>query len=106
MDIILLTSETNYVTKLGLRTLAIAARKLSLEEYRTVAQKLDEAAQSLHERDKAFAAAFDQIEVDLTLLGATGIEDKLQDGVQETIDVLRAAGIKVLSLFRAFIHRT
>lgn len=60
-----------------------------------MAQKLEEAAQSLHERDKALAKVFDEIEVDLTLLGATGVEDKLQDGVQETLGVLRAAGIKV-----------
>lgn len=35
------------------------------------------------------------IETDLELLGATGIEDKLQEGVPETISSLRAAGIVV-----------
>lgn len=31
----------------------------------------------------------------MTLLGATGVEDQLQDGVPETLESLRAAGIKV-----------
>ena len=34
-------------------------------------------------------------EQNLELLGATGVEDLLQDGVQETLESLRAAGIKV-----------
>lgn len=35
------------------------------------------------------------MEANLTLLGATGVEDQLQDGVQETLESMRAAGIKV-----------
>jgi len=35
------------------------------------------------------------IEKDLLLVGATAIEDKLQDDVGETIDFLKKAGIKV-----------
>jgi magnesium-transporting ATPase (P-type) len=35
------------------------------------------------------------IEQNLTLLGATGIEDKLQDGVPDAIATLRQAGLKV-----------
>jgi magnesium-transporting ATPase (P-type) len=37
----------------------------------------------------------DCIETDLLLLGATGIEDRLQDGVADTILALKEAGIKV-----------
>ena len=40
-------------------------------------------------------ASHNAIERDLLLLGATGIEDKLQDGVPEAIASLRAANIKV-----------
>ena len=36
------------------------------------------------------------IEKDMFLLGATAIEDKLQDGVPDTIHTLQMAGIKVL----------
>jgi magnesium-transporting ATPase (P-type) len=39
----------------------------------------------------------DLIERDLTLLGATAIEDQLQEGVRETIMKLTVAGIKVVA---------
>ena len=35
------------------------------------------------------------LETNLQLLGATGIEDKLQDGVPEAIETLRLANLKV-----------
>jgi P-type E1-E2 ATPase len=35
------------------------------------------------------------IERDLILLGATAIEDKLQEGVPQCIETLRKAGIKI-----------
>lgn len=40
----------------------------------------------------------DEVEKDLTLIGLTGIEDKLQDFVPETIAALRAGGIKITLL--------
>jgi phospholipid-translocating ATPase len=39
-----------------------------------------------------------QIERNLILLGATALEDKLQDGVPETISDLHRAGIKIWML--------
>ena len=39
--------------------------------------------------------AFQAIEKDLHIMGATAVEDRLQDGVPETITTLRRAGIKV-----------
>ena len=36
---------------------------------------------------------YSSMEKDLTVLGTVGIEDSLQDGVQETIVKLRSAGI-------------
>lgn len=41
--------------------------------------------------------AFAEAEQGFTVLGATAVEDKLQDGVRETIEKLRIAGIKVVS---------
>lgn len=41
------------------------------------------------------AEAFDAVETKLRLIGTTAIEDKLQDGVPETISALREAGIQV-----------
>jgi len=78
-----------------LRTLAIAARKLSQKEYDQIRLSLDEAQQAMTDRETAVSKAFDSIEKDMTLLGATGVEDQLQDGVEETLEALKAAGIKV-----------
>lgn len=40
-------------------------------------------------------AMYEEIEQDMTLLGATAIEDKLQSRVPETIASLSLAGIKI-----------
>lgn len=52
----------------------------------------------MEDREEAVRKVTDRMEADLTLLGATGVEDLLQDGVQETLESLRVAGIKVVSV--------
>ncbi|PWZ00177.1 phospholipid-translocating P-type ATPase [Testicularia cyperi] len=79
----------------GLRTLCIAYRYLSETEYLEWARLHDEASASLTDRDEAVDEANEKIEVDLTLLGATALEDKLQVGVPEAIATLHKAGIKL-----------
>ncbi|XP_073531084.1 phospholipid-transporting ATPase IF isoform X2 [Phyllobates terribilis] len=79
----------------GLRTLCMAYRKFTPEEYQEINQNLHSARTALHQREERLTDAFDLIERDLEVLGATGVEDKLQDKVQETIEALRLAGIKV-----------
>jgi phospholipid-translocating ATPase len=49
----------------------------------------------LEERDEKVAEMYEEIERNLILLGATGIEDKLQDGVPQCIERLTQAGIKI-----------
>uniref|UniRef100_A0A8B9KPT0 Phospholipid-transporting ATPase n=1 Tax=Astyanax mexicanus TaxID=7994 RepID=A0A8B9KPT0_ASTMX len=83
------------IEKKGLRTLVVAYRLFSAEEYKEVEQRLHEARTALQQREERLAEVFSFIEKDLELLGATGVEDKLQDKVQETIEALRLAGIKV-----------
>ena len=46
-------------------------------------------------REDQLEKVYNQIEKDLDLLGATAIEDKLQDGVPQTIANLRKTGIKI-----------
>ncbi|XP_077146554.1 phospholipid-transporting ATPase IF isoform X6 [Ranitomeya variabilis] len=79
----------------GLRTLCMAYRKFTPEEYQEINQNLHSARTALHQREERLSDVFDLIEKDLEVLGATGVEDKLQDKVQETIEALRLAGIKV-----------
>ncbi|XP_069474757.1 phospholipid-transporting ATPase IF isoform X2 [Ambystoma mexicanum] len=79
----------------GLRTLCVACRRFTAEEYQEVDRRLFEARSSLQQREERLIDAFNFVEQDLEILGATGVEDKLQDKVQETIDALRRAGIKI-----------
>ncbi|SNX85013.1 related to DNF2 - Non-essential P-type ATPase [Melanopsichium pennsylvanicum] len=79
----------------GLRTLCIAYRYLDEAEYMEWAHIHDEASAALTDRDEAIDEANEKIEVNLTLLGATALEDKLQVGVPEAIETLHKAGIKL-----------
>lgn len=56
---------------------------------------MKEASVSLENRQEKLDAVYEEIEQGLTLIGATAIEDKLQDGVPETIANLAAANIKI-----------
>jgi phospholipid-transporting ATPase len=79
----------------GLRTLVIAARDLTEEELELWQCRFDDASTSLTDRAARLRQTAALIECDLNLLGATAIEDKLQEGVPEAIESLRQAGIKV-----------
>jgi phospholipid-transporting ATPase len=79
----------------GLRTLVIASRDISEDEYARWSVEYDKAATTINNRADALDAVAEKIEVDLILMGATAIEDKLQDGVPETIATLALAGIKI-----------
>ena len=57
-----------------------------------------EAATKLRNREKAIQASLIELEQDLDFLGVTGVEDKLQNNVQLTIESLKSAGIQVWML--------
>lgn len=54
-----------------------------------------QACSTLDKREEKMSELQDKIEVDLEVVGATAIEDKLQDRVGETIDAMIKAGISV-----------
>lgn len=92
--------ETNKHLKdfgeVGLRTLVVAYRQLDEEEYRKWQAKYAEARATVgRERDLRTEELADEIEQGLTVVGGTGVEDKLQDGVPEAIDRFARAGIKI-----------
>lgn len=82
----------------GLRTLLYAHRTLSNEEFATWRTAYVESSTSAHDRQTKIEETAEMIERDLELGGAIAIEDKLQDGVPETIDKLRRANIKLWML--------
>ena len=84
-----------YATE-GLRTLCLAMREIPEQEFQQWWQIFDKASTTVSgNRADEIDKAAELIERDLVLLGATAIEDKLQDGVPETIHTLQTAGIKV-----------
>jgi len=50
---------------------------------------------ALENREDQLSEVYEEIEVGMSLIGATAIEDKLQDGVPEAIANLGRAGIKI-----------
>lgn len=83
-----------YATE-GLRTLCIAQREIDWDYYLAWNEKYGVAAASLTNREEELDAVADEIERELILLGGTAIEDKLQDGVPDSIALLAQAGIKL-----------
>ncbi|KAI1037982.1 hypothetical protein LB505_001638 [Fusarium chuoi] len=72
----------------GLRTLCIAHKEVSEQDYRTWKKEHDAAASALEEREEKLESVAELIEQDLYLIGGTAIEDRLQDGVPDTIALL------------------
>jgi len=91
--------STNYVLKAfgneGLRTLVYASKKLDNDTYESWIQRYGEAMTSMVDREKKMEGLQAEIEKDFKLLGATGIEDKLQDQVGSTIQFISDADIKL-----------
>jgi phospholipid-translocating ATPase len=80
----------------GLRTLILAYRELDEEEYKQFNRELTDAKNLVSaDQEQIVEDILQKIEKDLILLGATAVEDKLQDGVPECIDKLAQAGIKL-----------
>lgn len=80
----------------GLRTLCLAMREIPEHEFQEWWQVFDKAQTTVSgNRAEELDKAAEILEHDFYLLGATAIEDRLQDGVPETIHTLQEAGIKV-----------
>ncbi|KAI5964147.1 DNF1 [Candida pseudojiufengensis] len=83
-----------YATE-GLRTLCIAEREISWSQYLEWNKRHQIAASALENREDKMESVADSIERELILLGGTAIEDRLQNGVPDAIQLLADAGIKL-----------
>ncbi|KAM9354543.1 phospholipid-transporting ATPase VD [Pholidichthys leucotaenia] len=79
----------------GLRTLCITKKVLEEGEYEAWLKRHVLAESSIETRDELLLESAQRLETNLTLLGTTGIVDRLQEEVPETIDALQRASIKV-----------
>uniref|UniRef100_A0A8D0BB27 Phospholipid-transporting ATPase n=1 Tax=Salvator merianae TaxID=96440 RepID=A0A8D0BB27_SALMN len=85
----------NLYAESGLRTLCIAKKVLSEDDFQKWANFRREAETAIENREELLMETAQHLETNLTLLGATGIEDRLQDGVPDAIAAFREAGIRV-----------
>ncbi|GAB4842574.1 Probable phospholipid-transporting ATPase 4 [Ancistrocladus abbreviatus] len=80
----------------GLRTLALAYKKLEESEYTAWNNEFQKAKSAIGgDREAMLERISDMMEKDLFLVGATAVEDKLQQGVPQCIDKLAQAGLKI-----------
>lgn len=74
--------HVNNYADAGLRTLILAYRELDEEEYKEFNEKFTEAKNSVSaDQEMLIDEVAEKIERGLILLGATAVEDKLQNGV-------------------------
>ncbi|KAH9932838.1 aminophospholipid-transporting P-type ATPase [Amylocystis lapponica] len=94
-----LEEECANMAREGLRTLVVARRRLTEQSYAQFKEEHHRASVQLEGRTEAMNTVVSELlERELELLGLTGVEDKLQDDVKSTLELLRNAGIKIWML--------
>ncbi|CAH1451304.1 unnamed protein product [Lactuca virosa] len=88
-------SHLHSYSSVGLRTLVMGIRELNSHEFNQWRSSYESATSALMGRARLLKKVAINLETNLNILGASGIEDKLQEGVPEAIESLRTAGIKV-----------
>jgi phospholipid-translocating ATPase len=89
------SEDMDFFANGGLRTLCIPYKVLPEDEFLQWVRSYEAAQSSVDNRDEAIETAAEQIEHSLQILGVTALEDKLQEGVPEAIEMLHRAGIKL-----------
>uniref|UniRef100_A0A8B9LJQ8 Phospholipid-transporting ATPase n=1 Tax=Astyanax mexicanus TaxID=7994 RepID=A0A8B9LJQ8_ASTMX len=79
----------------GYRTLCVAYKQLSPEEFAVADAGLRDARLALQDREEKLMAVYNQVETSMSLIGATAVEDRLQEEAAETMEALQGAGMKV-----------
>lgn len=97
-----LDEECGNMAREGLRTLVVARKRLpadSWEAFDKEYKKAQVGGGTPEERSKAISRVIGEyLENDLELLALTGVEDKLQEDVKPTLELMRNAGIKIWML--------
>lgn len=93
-----LDEECSNLAQKGLRTLVVARKVLTQEQYNAFEDGYRAARTCLQERSSRVASVLESLESHLELLCLTGVEDRLQHNVKHTLELLRNAGIKIWML--------
>lgn len=93
-----LSEESGNMAREGLRTLVVAKKVLSNDQYNDFETRYNAARLSVTDRIAKMSAVVESLEREMELLCLTGVEDRLQDGVRPTLELLRNAGVRVWML--------
>lgn len=93
-----LNEESGNMGREGLRTLVVAKKTLTIEQYQDFETKYASARLSITDRIQRVATAIETLERGMELLCLTGVEDRLQDQVRPTLEVIRNAGVRIWML--------
>ncbi|CDW58161.1 phospholipid transporting ATPase [Trichuris trichiura] len=93
-----LEEECANLAREGLRTLVVAKKALTVQQYKAFSASYDKAKLSLYDRQTKVNEAVSILERDLQLLCLTGVEDQLQVDVGITLELLKNAGVKAWML--------
>lgn len=90
--------ECTNMAKEGLRTLVVAKKIITHDEYEAFERDYTAARLCVTDRGARIQAAIESLECNMELLCLTGVEDCLQDRVPQTLELLRKAGVKIWML--------
>ncbi|XP_032827206.1 putative phospholipid-transporting ATPase IIB isoform X3 [Petromyzon marinus] len=93
-----LDEECGNMAREGLRTLVVAKKTLTEEQYQDFESRYSQAKLSVHDRSLKLTAVIESLERGMELLCLTGVEDQLQLDVRPTLEMLRNAGMKIWML--------
>ncbi|PIK43027.1 putative phospholipid-transporting ATPase IIA [Apostichopus japonicus] len=93
-----LDEECGNMAREGLRTLVVAKKNLTEEQYAYFEGRYNQAKLAIVDRASQVNAVIESLERDMELLCLTGVEDKLQQDVRPTLEMIRNAGIKIWML--------
>lgn len=93
-----LDEEVDNMAREGLRTLVIGMKRLTEAEFKIFEEKYRTANLAIHDRTEKVQEVVVQLEKNLKLLGLTGVEDRLQESVEQSLENLRNAGVKIWML--------
>ncbi|KAJ8041253.1 putative phospholipid-transporting ATPase IIB [Holothuria leucospilota] len=93
-----LDEECGNMAREGLRTLVVAKKALTEEQYAYFEGRYNQAKLAIVDRATQVNAVIESLERDMELLCLTGVEDKLQLDVRPTLEMIRNAGIKIWML--------
>ncbi|XP_030377307.1 probable phospholipid-transporting ATPase IIB isoform X2 [Scaptodrosophila lebanonensis] len=93
-----LSEESGNMAREGLRTLVVAKKVLTEEQYNDFEMRYNAARLSITDRVAKVASIVESLEREMELLCLTGVEDRLQEGVRPTLEMLRNAGVRVWML--------